>query len=177
MTRSTQFRPHSNEVLFASQPLVTADCELITLLKARALANARKRMRFCAHQDVQDALQEMVVVHTRDTYVRPHKHPGAESFHIIEGTADVILFDDEGQVTEAIAMGAYGSGRPFFYRVSVPCFHSVIIRSDIIVFHEAKNGPFRSSDAVFPSWAPDGEDARAVQAFLERLNRDIAAVE
>ena len=177
MHTSTMFKPYNNEVLFASEPLVRVDRELIELLKARVAGNERKRMRLCAHQDVQDALHEMFVVHTQETYVRPHKHPGSESFHVIEGLVDVVLLDDAGRVTHVIRMGEYTSGLPFFHRLSQPCFHTLIIRSELIVFHETKNGPFQPSDTAFPSWAPDGRsNPEEAKAYLERLSQAVGAV-
>ena len=175
MKTDTSFKPYTDEVLFANQPRIAVDRELIVMLKGRAATNPRKRMRLCAHQHVGEALHEMFVVHTKETYVRPHKHPGAESFHVIEGLVDVVLLDDEGRLTQAIQMGDYASGRPFFHRLSKPCFHTLIIRSDVIVFHEAKHGPFQPSDTVFPTWAPDGTDAQAAQTYLERLSQAVEA--
>jgi cupin fold WbuC family metalloprotein len=112
----------------------------------------------------------MLIVHTRETYVRPHKHPGkSESFHLIEGEVDIVFFDNEGKMTDVIAMGDYSSGKTFYYRIATPIYHTLLIRSDVIVFHEATNGPFRPQEMVFAPWEPDPTDSLAVSEFIRRL--------
>ena len=80
----------------------------------------------------------MFLVQTRETYIRPHKHlKRAESFHVLEGQADILVFSDEGMLTDVIPMGDYASGKQFYYRMHEPLFHSALIRSDYLVFHES----------------------------------------
>ena len=171
----SQLTPHNDEVLFAATPLVTVDRQLIAGLVRRAEANARKRMRVCAHQQVEDPLHEMLVVHTQATYVRPHRHAGAESFHVIEGRADVVLLDEGGGVTDVIPMGDYASGQTFYYRLSAPHYHTLLIRSAVLVFHEAKEGPFRPAENVAAPWAPELYDVAGQQAYLRRLEQAVGA--
>lgn len=169
MPASTPFKVFNKEVLFASDPVVTVDHQTIAFLKGQAEENERKRIRLCAHKELQDLVHEMFIVHTRETYVRPHKHLQGESFHVIEGCADVVVFDELGGVSKVIRMGEYTSGRPFYYRLSEPCYHTLLIQSDVVVFHETKQGPFTPSDTTFAPWAPDGRDAGAALAFIEHV--------
>jgi len=164
-------KAESAEVRYATDAVVLVDAADIARLKQEAARNARRRIRLCAHPGVDDRLHEMLIVHTRDTYVRPHKHLGkSESFHVIEGDVDVVIFDDEGGVTDFIPMGAFASGRPFFYRIADPLFHTLRVRSDVLVFHETTGGPFRRDDTVFAPWAPEDGDAAAVTRFLADLD-------
>jgi len=164
-------KTESAEVRYAADAVVLVDAADVARLKQEAAQNARKRIRLCAHHGIDDRLHEMLIVHTHDTYVRPHKHLGkSESFHVIEGDVDVIIFDDEGGVTDFIPMGAFASGRPFFYRIAEPRFHTLLIRSDVLVFHETTGGPFRRDDTVFAPWAPEDGDAAAVTRFLADLD-------
>ena len=166
-------KAESAEVRYATDAIVLVDATDVARLKREAEQNARRRIRLCAHHSVESRLHEMLIVHTRDTYVRPHKHLGkSESFHVIEGDVDVVIFDDEGGVTDVIPMGAFASGRPFFYRIAEPLFHTLLIRSDVLVFHETTGGPFRRDDTVFAPWAPDDGDA-AVKRFLADLDARI----
>ena len=68
-------------------------------------------------------------------------------------------------------MGAYASGRPFYYRIAAPLFHTLLIRSDVLVFHETTSGPFSRADTVFAPWAPEDGDAAAVRRYLADLER------
>lgn len=164
-------KAESAEVLYSLDQIVTVDAAFLEQLKRDALLNPRKRIRLCAHRTVDDRVHEMIIVHTKDTYVRPHRHTGkSESFHVIDGTVDVVVFDDRGDVAQVIPMGPAGSGRAFFYRIADPLYHTLLIRSDVLVFHEATTGPFRREETSFAPWAPDESDPAAVATFLQSVN-------
>src|SRR5438552_15050670 len=98
----------NEEVLYADEPIVKVDESDIELLKKKAGGNHRKRIRLCAHHDIQDKLHEMIIVLGNDTYIRPHRHiDKVESFHIIQGLVDVVIFDQEGSILEVVQMGDY----------------------------------------------------------------------
>ena len=163
-------RQLNEEVIFVEGGTVAVERQEIELLKRKAEVTQRKRIRLCAHQHVDEKLHEMFIVHTRDTYVRPHKHLNKiESFHVIEGSVDLIMFDEAGTITEILQMGDYQSGRPFYHRLSDPCYHTLLITSDVLVFHETTGGPFRSSDNIFAPWAPDGSDDARATEYMEAL--------
>ena len=143
-------------------------------LAEQARENERRRMRLCAHRSSDDALHEMLIVHTPETYVRPHKHLAkSESFHVIEGEADVVLFDEEGRIVELISMGPYPSGACFYYRLADPYYHGLVIHSELFLFHETTNGPFDRRDTLFAPWSPPENDPAAVRAYREQLKQAI----
>jgi cupin fold WbuC family metalloprotein len=160
----------NDEVLFASCEIVRVGARDIETLKEQALRNPRHRIRICAHRDEQERLHEMLIVHTNQAYVRPHKHINkSESFHVIEGTGEVVLFDEQGTITNVIPMGDYASGRKFYYRIAAPIYHTLLITSEIVVFHEATNGPFIKGDAVFAPWSPEEMPVEPRQNFQKDL--------
>ena len=110
----------------------------------------------------------MLICLARETYIRPHRHAGkSESFHMIDGELDVVLFHDDGAIREVIRMGPYQSRQPFFYRLMEPCFHTVLVSTPHAVFHETTNGPFDPADTEFASWAPaEGDEAEEYQSRL-----------
>jgi cupin fold WbuC family metalloprotein len=163
-------RELNDEVLIADEPIVTLTREDIATLKARASRNARRRIRVCAHKSIDDAVHEMLIVMARGCYIRPHRHMGkSESFHVVEGALDVVVFDDAGAVVKRLQLGDYTSGRGFYYRNDEPSYHTVVIRSAVVVLHESTRGPFRPSDTIFAPWAPDETDGAAVAEFLATL--------
>ena len=168
---------HENaEVLYADDRIVTVDAAAVADLKRAAEGNARKRIRVCAHRGVGDRLHEMLIVHEFNTYVRPHKHLGkSESFHVIEGDVDVVIFADDGQISEVIEMGTFQSGRPFFYRIADPLYHTLLIRSPVLVFHETTGGPFKREETIFAPWAPEDGQREAVDRYLKELNDIVVA--
>ena len=160
----------SDEVLASTGDVVTVNRQDLEGLKRAAAASPRKRFRLCAHQSVVDDLHEMVVVLSRETYVRPHKHLGkSESFHLVEGELLVVLFDEAGAITQVIAMSPPTGGGSWFYRLSASRYHAVMPLSEMVVFHETTNGPFRREDTVWAPWAPAEEDRGLAEAYVSDL--------
>lgn len=169
-----KIRIYNKEVLFADEPIVKVWHSDIEQLKKQSSLNERKRIRLCAHREIDNRVHEMLIIHRKDTYIQPHKHLNkTESFHIIEGIADIIIYDDQGSITEIIPMSNYGMDRVFYYRLSEPLFHTLRITSDYLVFHETTNGPFQKSDTVWAPWAPDENNHAAVDEFMKQLTESV----
>jgi cupin fold WbuC family metalloprotein len=168
-------REFNKEVFYPVGDIVKISNRDMAFLRERALGNRRKRARLCAHGRIEDKLHEMFIIHAKDAYIRPHKHLGkSESVHIIEGSADVVVFDEAGGISENIALGEYSSGHQFYYRMPDNYYHTLLIRSEWLIFHEITSGPFNRSDTVFAAWAPEESagDA-AINAFLQRTARSL----
>ena len=169
-------RANSDEVFVATGGIVRVTAADVAAVKAKGTTNARKRARLCAHPGPEDKLHEMLIVLDRGTYIRPHRHGAkAESFHIIEGELDVVIFHDDGTVRDVVRMGPYSSGKAFYYRIMEPSYHSVLIHTPYALFHETTNGPFNRGDTEFAPWSPAEGDA-AVPYFVEKL-RGLVAVD
>lgn len=154
--------------------IVKLGVEDIDFLKKNIINTNKKRTRVCAHKNSDDNIHEMFIVLDKDTYVRPHKHIGkSESFHIVEGLANVIVFNDDGTIKEVIEMGDYSSGKRFFYRINNSFYHTVIVKSNKLVLHEVTNGPFDKEDTQFASWSPKEEDVFAQNKYIENLLNSI----
>ena len=164
------YNVENEEVLFCRESITRIDHADVQQLVALAKANSRERIRLCTHHGTNEAIHEMLIVHSKNTYVRPHKHLGKpESFHVIEGRADIIVFDENGDVRDVIQMGNYGSDRAFYYRISTTLYHTLLIRSDVLVFHETTTGPFNRADTVFAPWSPEESDSAGCALFMEKL--------
>src|SRR4029078_8705885 len=97
-----------------------------------------------------------------------HRHLNkSESFHVIEGAATVVFFDDAGRIEEIFEIGDYRSGKPFYYRNEDARFHTQIVTSEKLVFHETTNGPFNRAETVLAPWSPEDTDAAAVRTYME----------
>jgi cupin fold WbuC family metalloprotein len=163
------------EALAVADSIVQIRADAIALLKARLARSPRRRMRILTHRDVADQVQEMLIAFRRGVYIPPHKHIGkSESFHIVEGRLDVVVFSDDGNVTDVIPMGDYRSGRVFFYRMADPAYHTLVVRSEEVVFHETSGGPFAREANIYAEWAPDERDTLAAERFLTELEDALA---
>ncbi|UCD55355.1 MAG: WbuC family cupin fold metalloprotein [Candidatus Omnitrophota bacterium] len=164
----------NDEVFYSSNAVTKISKEDIAWLRARAAENPRKRVRLCGHRNIEDLIHEMLIIHAKGIYVRPHKHlKKIESFHTIEGNLKVVVFDESGGILEVIRMGDYLSGEIFYYRLSESYFHTVIPLSDFVVFHEITEGPFQRKDTVFAPWAPADDEYESQKLYLNKLKTEI----
>lgn len=169
-----RFNKFNEEVYFSDDEIVKVTHQDIEFLKEKAEHNERKRVRLCSHKDVKDVLHEMLIIHMQDTYVRPHKHLNkSESLYVIEGEAYAVIFDEAGNIVEVIRMGDYRSGHRFYYRISEPTYHTLLITTEFFVFHETTSGPFNKSDTVFAPWAPEEGDCSNVTEFTRKIAGDL----
>jgi cupin fold WbuC family metalloprotein len=169
-----QIRSTQPDVFVTDEEIVEVNEALIARLRAEVPKSEKKRVRFCAHRDNRDRVHEMFIALGRDSYIAPHRHTGkTESFHVLDGEADIVIFDDAGAIRRVVRMGAPASGRTFFYRMSQPLFHTVLVQSDVVIFHETTNGPWVKGDWTLAPWAP-AEDGDAARAYAEQLRAAIA---
>src|SRR5438309_3367146 len=104
--RPTDLTEVAEGIFYTAHPLPMADETLINLLKNAARSTLKRRARLCAHPSANAEQHDMLIVSHRETYVAPHRHPGkAETFVVLEGIADVMLFDDRGILSTVIKMG------------------------------------------------------------------------
>lgn len=170
------FENKSEEILYpVNSDIVTICQNEVKQLIENSKHTARKRMRFCSHKNPADGLHEMIIVHEKDSYVRPHKHlERSESFHIIQGRADIVIYDDTGIIREVIQMGDFHSGYDFYYRLNENLFHTMIIYSEHLVFQETTLGPFDPASSLFAPWSPTPNEDEKVEIFMKKILQDIS---
>ena len=159
------------EVYVSDEDIVSIGSKEIAFLKNKVNLTQRKRVRLCIHKDIINTLHEMFVVYMSMTYVKPNLHVNKdESLHILEGQADFIFFDNDGNIIEIIKLGDYNSGRQFYIRVPAFKYHTIIMKSETLVIHEVTPGPFNRDDTIWAPWAPDENDPTAVEKFMSKLH-------
>lgn len=168
----------SAEVFLAEGPIAALGQAEIAALKAAVKASPKRRARINAHPDGEDTLHEMIIAIDASSYIRPHKHPGkSEAFHIVEGEVDIVVFNDDGEIDRVVELGAPGGSRSFYYRMSNAFFHTLIIRSGLLVVHEITNGPFRPAATVFADFAPEDSETEKASAYQAELVRRVAVLQ
>lgn len=101
--------------------------------------------------------------------MRPHRHidpPKSETFVVLEGRVAVLVFDEQGQVTEAHRLG---EGEPSIgIDLKAGLWHTILALSDEAVCFEVKPGPWQpSTDKDFAEWAPKEGDSTAEKYLTE----------
>jgi cupin fold WbuC family metalloprotein len=155
-----------------------ADVQLISSpmfdnIAAVAEASPRLRMNYNFHSGPEDNPHRFLNVLVQGTYIRPHRHlapPKSESFLVLEGIAEVILFDDNGTVTARHQLGGQ-SVEQRVWGIDIPpgLWHTIVARTARVVCYEVKPGPWiPGTDKEFAPWAPAEGDA-AASAYCSRL--------
>lgn len=160
-----------SEAIFSKDNITKIDSRMIQYLKQKAFASPYKIARFCLHKTTQEILHEMIIVICKDVYVRPHKHiRKTESFHVIEGSFFLILFDEDGKIIEKILMDTGKKDNNFLCRLEKNYWHTVIPISDFVVFHETTQGPYTGTDdSIFALWAPERDDHSGIKKFIDQM--------
>jgi cupin fold WbuC family metalloprotein len=162
--------PHTLQSL---APFSTITGDAIKAIISDAKNSARLRSRICCHASHDQSPQEMIICLVKGTYIRPHRHHGrCESGLALEGQADVVIFNQGGEITNAWPMGPMNLGFKFFYRINEPVFHTLIVRSEYFLFHEVSTGPHAHESTEFANWAPD-DLSGAGESYLEHISNQL----
>ena len=114
----------------------------------------------------------MFEVLTSDVYMRPHKQKNkCTSYHLVSGMVNVYLFDNDGQVINSIVLGEYHSGQKFYCRVPKDVYRMLIPKTDFVLYHETRKGPFDRADTIFAPWAPFENDQCGIDKFMTSLRQ------
>ncbi len=155
--------------------IVRIDRKMVAHLKELARSSdGPQNARISLHGSPDHIHHEMIVLHHRHFYYRPHKHlTKGESCKIIEGALVYYVFNDVGNIADSYVLNAEGEG--LIYRLEEKTWHSSYPISEYAIFLESKPGPYLGEgDSLFPEWAPDGSDEGAGIAYMERLLETIS---
>ncbi len=160
------------KVIFRRSKMIPIDSKEIRLLKGELKKSPDKKARICLHDNFDNALQEMLIIHGRGAYVRPHRHISKdESISIIKGRGLLVIFNETGKVKRIIPLASKSGKGNFLCRVGRNIWHSIVILSDDLIFHEVSPGPFVGEDEhIFPEWAPSCEETDAVRRFMKYIS-------
>ncbi len=144
----------------------------LNLLKKNILKNNSMGSRICLHTSIKDKIQQMILFHPKGSYIRPHKSiSNEESYMILNGEMDVILFDNVGKIKKKIELGDLKSKKFFFFRMKKSLFRTMIIKKDTI-FLEVKKGPFvKNKSTIYADWSPKKNDKKKLETFFFKIRK------
>jgi cupin fold WbuC family metalloprotein len=146
---------------------------LLEAVTARASDSPRRRMNHNFHSDADDNPHRFLNVLLQGTYIRPHRHllpPKSETFLVLEGEADVVLFDDQGTVIGRHELGRE-SAEGHLWGIDIPpgIWHTIVARTERVICFEVKPGPWKAAeDKEFAIWAPP-ENSPDAEVYIEGL--------
>jgi len=149
--------------------------QLLDEITAAAKVNPRKRKNWNIHPDDGFPAHRLLNAMEPASYIRPHRHLDplkAETFMIVRGRLGILVFDENGVVTEKLLLTAEGEN----IGADIPAgvFHTAVSLAEGTIFFEAKAGPYRPlSDDEKPAWAP--EDGTAANEYLLVLKKEFTS--
>ena len=164
------FTKINDEVYVAAEEIVRLDRRAIDLIRECALTSPRGRARICAHKNSNDSLHEMLIGISSRSYIRPHRHHDKiESFHLVEGSADIVILSEQGDIDDVIELDPDAN---FYYRLDSPRFHTLLITSAVLVIHETTNGPFNPTHTDWAAFSP-AEGSNESASYMSQLRQRV----
>ncbi|GEA10551.1 WbuC family cupin fold metalloprotein [Alteromonas sp. KUL49] len=152
-----------------NESVLRFDAQMINALSKSAKDSPRQRANKNIHPHYQDAVQRLFISMCPDSYVRPHRHTQDykwEFFMVVSGRLDILLFEEDGTLTERIPLEA--GGETFGVEIPPNTWHATVCYEPV-TFVEVKQGPYEiTEDKNFALWSPPEGDNR-VPAFLQTL--------
>lgn len=148
------------------------DHALLDEVSAEAKASPRLRKNRNFHVSEAQPGHRMLNAIEPGSYIMPHRHldpDKGETMVVLRGSLGAVIFDDAGNVAEAVKV-SHG-GTPIGMDIPVGTWHTVFALEPGTVFLEAKAGPYLplTADEKAP-WAP-AEGDPAVPDYLAQLTR------
>jgi len=137
---------------------------------AASRVSCRKRVILPFHKQPDELLHRMFNALQPGSYVQPHRHlrtRKSETFIVLRGALDFVVFDEHGAI--ALARRLTAGGPEFGIDLAPGAYHSFLVREPDTLVFEVKQGPYiASDDKDFAPWAPaEGDDG--VAAYVAEL--------
>jgi cupin fold WbuC family metalloprotein len=151
------------------------DDKLINEVIQSAQNSARRRSLYSLHERNEEKVHRLIRVLEPESYVQPHKHENPyrmESFIILRGKLTVVIFADDGRVSEHVVLEAGKS--PWGVEVPGTIWHTTIALEPDTTLFEVLQGPWDpKTHKKLPQWAPTEADHVGGQAFIARIREEL----
>ena len=150
------FQRRSETVYSTQDSVVCISRTEIDFLQDVAANSSDRKARVLLHGNPNKDLHEMLIVHSFGQYIQPHVNlDSAKSFFVLDGQMVVVLFTDEGVISNRIHLDEFGQGSTFMLRLDNPIFHTVVPISATVTFLETVKGPHMQTNYAPFSPAPN----------------------
>lgn len=148
-------------------PFSRVTSEEIAFIRWLATTDPLHRARINLHQSDESLVHEMIIAMDSRSLAPPHYHIGkSESFHVLQGTLRVGVLDHDGLLLATLELRPDTSP---IYRMNEDLNHFPVAVTDVVVFHETTNGPFRKGESLrLDNWAAAMDEAQLRQ-LRERI--------
>lgn len=149
------------------------DRDFLSKICVSSQNSARKRQMVNIHEQLDNKYHRMINVLQPSTYICPHKHENPDKFElfvIIQGELLIVVFDDNGNITNHIIL-SHQSGN-YLVELQPRIFHTIIPLSVNTIVFECKEGPYcEKTDKIFATWAPKEGEKGSMDFNKEIFNK------
>ena len=123
--------------------MLLIDQQLLDKTSAKAMQNERLRMNFNIHSDLTDPVNRMLNALEPGTIIPIHRHLHPyknESFVVLRGELNVLIYDDNKNLLECINLNPLKGN----YGIDIPgeVWHSIEVKEKNTVIYDVKEGPY-----------------------------------
>ena len=144
--------------------------ENLRQLSDKAKQAERMRANLNVHESLDADVQRLFIATEPGTYIRPHRHSEAhkwEFFMVITGEIDLLIFNDEGALSQRIVMAP---DQTRAIELPANTWHSYVCKKTGTVALEVKQGAYiPTPETDFAAWAPAENSAEAA-AYLQWMS-------
>ena len=149
------------------------DQALMDAVASEAKESPRLRMNYNFHRFTDEAVNRLLNVMHRGSYLPVHRHLNpakSESIVVVRGKVGITIYDDAGTEVESRMVGA--GCDTVGVDIEAGVWHGLVVLEDDTVVFEVKEGPFApiTPDNI-ASWTPAVDDAPAVGKFVKELEQ------
>lgn len=146
------------------------DSKLLNSITDSARVNPRLRQHHNIHESYDEPCQRLLNAMEPGSYIQPHRHllcPKIELFFVVRGLMALIIFSDDGAITNIHPLSA--TGDTVGMEIPPGVWHSLVSLEKGSVFLEVKPGPFEPLTGKDRApWAPAEGTAEAAR-YLDEL--------
>lgn len=149
------------------------DSLLMDAVAEQAAESPRRRMNYNFHRSTDEAVNRLLNVMHRGSYLPVHRHldpSRSESIIVVRGKVGVTIYDDAGAEVESRVVGVGCDTVGLDIEAGV--WHGLVVLEDNTVLFEVKQGPFAPiTPDNLARWTPAVDDKEAVGEFVAALER------
>lgn len=134
--------------IFPKKDYLKINKNLIRGLKSLSIKNKNCNVRICLHKNKSSKLQNMIVLLNSkcSSEFKIHKHKDKdEVYQIIYGKLKILTYK-KNKIEKKITLQKNDN---IILRLKKNKFHQVSPITDIVIFHEIREGPFTGQDSIF----------------------------
>ena len=167
------FQRRSETVYSAQDSVVCISRSEVYFLQDVAANSSSRKARVLLHGNPDKDLHEMLIVHSFGQYIQPHINlDSAKSFVVLDGEMAVVLFKNEGAISNYVQLGVSNGASAFLLRLDDPVFHTVVPISTTVTFLETIKGPHMQTH--YAPFAPAPNDTSESEKYMMWLMEELA---